>query len=188
VGQPDDRSLLALVASGNEEALGELHTRYRPLLYRYLWYRLQDAGLVEDALQETFLKIWRAANTFRGTSTVAAWLFTIAHRQALLVQRHRRRQPEGHAISLSPELADTFKQEADPDTAILERLNFIEALRSLSPKQRDVLFLIFIQGFDTEETAKILEIPAGTVRSRLSYARRALAQYLQREQIAEDAI
>jgi RNA polymerase sigma-70 factor, ECF subfamily len=182
----DDRALLSQIARGDEGALQQLYTKYRPPLRRYLWYQLNhDAAQVEDVLQETFLSVWRAAQTVRAGGSVAAWIFQIAHRHVLQVRRHARSHMEGHAVPLELDDERDAPMES-PEDAILTRINLDEAIRSLSDKHREVLYLICLQGFSIDEVAEILAVPSGTVKSRLSYARQALHEILARMRVAED--
>jgi len=168
----EDKQCLMEIAQGNQDALNRLYFCYYQRLYRYLWYQLHGDGLlVEEALQDTFLSVWRAANTFRGEARVVTWLFRIAQRCASHVQRPRSRYNEVHSLSLQTiaESYDTpFSQHED---RTLTRLSLQSALTHLSSKHREVVLLIFVHGFTSEEAANILGVPAGTVRSRLRAAR-----------------
>lgn len=175
--QPDEAAWLAQIALGDPQALRALYDAYRPRLRRYLWRLLAgDAAAVEDCLQETFITVWRAAATFRGEGRVAAWLFRIASRNAA----HARRHSASHPTEQLPDdgASDPRFEDLTPEAAILDRLSLGDALGQLSLKHRVTLELVFVYGFTVEEAAQILGIPAGTVKSRLSYARRALAQAL----------
>jgi len=182
----DDHALLSRIATGDEGALQQLFVRYRPPLRRFLWYQLnRDLAQVEDVLQETFVSVWRAAHTIRAGNSVMAWIFQIAHRHALNVHRRARSRMEGHAASL--DLDDECDIPTNsPEDDILTRLDLHTAIQNLSDKHREVLYLICLQGFTNDEVAEILAVPAGTVRSRLSNARRALHQILESMRIAED--
>jgi RNA polymerase sigma-70 factor (ECF subfamily) len=179
-----DHALVRRIAEGDEAALQQLYGRYRPVLRRYLWYQLDhDLGQVEDALQETFVSIWRAAATQRDPASVAAWIFQIAHRHALQAHRAVARRPLADVLLDD----DNAPAVASPEAAIIARLSLDDALRALSEKHRAVLYLVCVQGFAIEEVAEILAVPAGTVKSRLSYARRALQHALHAAQLLEDA-
>jgi RNA polymerase sigma-70 factor, ECF subfamily len=87
---PDDSTLIKRIASGQQDALSQLYSIYRPRLRRYLWHQLDaNPAAVEDALQEVFLAVWRAAPSYRGEAQVATWLFQIAHYQVLHARRYR---------------------------------------------------------------------------------------------------
>ncbi len=180
----DDQTLLGRISQQRDEAaLHELYTRYRARLRGYLWLQLDGDELqVEDVLQETFLTIWRAASSFRGAGAPAAWNFHIARREASHVRRALKRRPEGHLVGeldASVQVGDGVDTQIPTlEDAILARLDLDAALARLAPKHREVLDLVFVQGFAPSEVARILGIPPGTVKSRLSYARHALARGL----------
>jgi RNA polymerase sigma-70 factor (ECF subfamily) len=175
----DDWRLIALIAGGNEQALDTLYSRYRPRLRRYLWQQLDgDAGVVEEALQDIFLAVWQSAAQFRGEAKVATWMFQIAHNIALHARQRHTRRPLSAPL-LAAEEAHLDDQQRDPYAdGVIARLSVNEALAKLPEKHREVLELFFRQGFSPDEIAAILGIPAGTVRSRMSYARKALREEL----------
>lgn len=176
----DDRLLLARIAGGDEDALHQLYQSYAPRLTRYLWHQLDgDPEAVEEALQEVFIAIWRTAAGFRGEAKVATWVYQIAHNTAVSARRHYARQTTAQVPI--PELDESSEiAEFVPacDDAVLDRLMLDDALRQLSAKHREVLRLVVQQGFALDEVGRMLDIPTGTVKSRLSYARRALLRTL----------
>lgn len=183
---PDDRQLLALIAVGNQEAMECLYARYRLRLWRYLWYRLQgDAARVEETLQEVFLSVWRSAHTYRGEARVETWIQRIAqhivanacrsharHAEGYLQPRSTREQPETEQEELAGESQPSHEDH------VLERITLLTALRQLSPQHREVLELAFYYGFSCEEIAQIVNVPTGTVKSRISNARKKLQEVL----------
>jgi RNA polymerase sigma-70 factor (ECF subfamily) len=178
----DDRLLIAEIARHDTLALERLYALYRPRLWRYLWQQLEgDGGAVEDTLQEVFLAVWLTAGGFRGESTVNTWVFRIAHYQVTRRQRTTARRPEGHLVEVAApddaaESADTTAElaQASHEGAVLDRLALSAAFGRLAAKHREALELVYQQGFTHEEIAQILDVPLGTVKSRISYARRAL--------------
>jgi RNA polymerase sigma-70 factor (ECF subfamily) len=176
----DEQRLLAQVATGDEEALHQLYLAYRPRLRRYLWHQLGgDSASVEEALQDVFMAVWRNAKGYRAEARVSTWLYQITHYIAL---RSRARLDRHHG-SLRFEASGNDEDDGEDwtgetyltsDERVLDRLVLSDALRSLSPKHREVLVLIFQHGFSLDEAARILDVPAGTVKSRISYARKAL--------------
>ena len=177
----DERALLRRVAAGDEHALRCLYARYRTRLWTYLFHQLDgDAGWTEEVVQDVFLAVWRSAATFRGDAQPATWLFRIAHNLAVNARRDRSRRPQAEPL----EPADVADERADPlvddahDDAVLDRLALSVALGRLSLPHREALGLVFVQGFSLGEAATILDVPVGTVKSRISYARRALRTHL----------
>lgn len=189
-----DRTLLDGVAAGDQAALAQLYNAYRARLWRYLWLQLGgDAGLVEEALQDVFVSVWRTAGAFRGEASVATWLYRIAHHVAANSLRARARRIEGQR----PERLDAPTREGGPagayatpapDEHVLARMALQDALLALSEKHREVLDLLFVHGFTYDEIAGIIGVPVGTVKSRLSYARRALHAQLSAERPLKEIV
>ncbi|HEX6799291.1 MAG TPA: RNA polymerase sigma factor [Ktedonobacterales bacterium] len=187
----DEQGLLARIAAGDDDALRQLYAAYRPRLWRYLWQLTWgDAMLAEEALQDAFVAVWRHAGSYRGDAPVAAWIFRIAHNQAANMLRSRSRRPAtlGDPALLEGESAEPLVW---PETAAIERLTLEDALRHLSPKHREALELVFAAGFSCDEAARVLDVPVGTVKSRLHAARKALAAWLRaetetREEVSRD--
>lgn len=177
----DPQLLVARVATGDEEALGELYALFRPRLRRYLWHQLGgDLQAVEETLQDVFLAVWRTAGAYRGDARVATWLYQIAHYQAIHARQSRRLHDAAHTVAASGD-GDSAAEDiasASHEDEVLDRLTLADAFRRLSAPHRDVLELVFRHGFSLEETAHILDVPLGTVKSRISYARRALHREL----------
>lgn len=177
----DDRLLLARIAIGDEDALHELYQGYAPRLTRYLWHQLNgDPHAVEEALQEVFIAVWRSAAGFRGEAQVATWVYQIAHNVASSTRRRQLRQAALIQEPIPEPDEATGGNETLPacDDTVLDRLVLADALRQLTEKHREVLRLVAAEGFSLNEVARMLDIPAGTVKSRLSYARRALLRAL----------
>lgn len=172
----DDAVCVTRIAQGDHQALGELYARFRPSLYRYLWHYLHgDACLVEEVMQDTFVAVWRTATAFRGEARVATWVFRIARYSASHV-RQRPRTAMAQTVSLSDvEENEDFLVPVGHEEHTIARLALQDALARLSDKQRAAVLLVFVHGFTSEEAARILDVPLGTVKSRLHAARALLA-------------
>jgi RNA polymerase sigma-70 factor (ECF subfamily) len=183
----DDRRLIAQIVAGNEQALDILYARYRPRLRSYLWRVLDgDDGLVEEALQDIFLAVWQSAARFRCEAKVITWVFQITHNIALHARQRSARRPVSAPL-LDADAAGA-QGERDPySEAVIARLAMHDALSKLSDKHREVLDLFFRQGFSADEIAAILGVPAGTVRSRVSYARKALREVLDDPHVSHES-
>jgi RNA polymerase sigma-70 factor (ECF subfamily) len=176
-GEPADRvdqagALLACVAAGDRHALAELYAREGTSLLRYLLHFTSDRGLAEELLQDTFVAVWKNAGSFEGRSRARAWLFGIARRRAC--KRLRRREPPGADLDALEEMPAS---EPEPEAALLAGLAreaLLEAIDQLSDIHREVLLLTFVHELSYAEIAGILDVPLGTVKSRLSHAKRAL--------------
>jgi RNA polymerase sigma factor (sigma-70 family) len=164
-----DEALVALVARGDEDALGELYDRVSRIAYGLAMRVLRDDRLAEDAVQEGFLAVWRNAAAFRAERAKAStWILTLVHRRAVdLVRREERRRAE----PLSEETATGTGGvgEATDEAAWLrfERERVQAALRQLPDVQREALELAYYGGFSQSELAERLGVPLGTIKSRM---------------------
>lgn len=172
-GAPGDARLVALVAAADREAFRLLYERYADRLFRYAVLRLGDAAAAEDAVQETFLAVWKDAAAYEGRSSVSTWLFGIAHHKVNAVVRGRARETPLAGEALAGDEPGPDREEPSD-----ERLRVLAAIRSLTEEHREVLFLAYYQGLGVRETAAVCGIPEGTVKSRLHHARRMLAERL----------
>jgi RNA polymerase sigma-70 factor (ECF subfamily) len=177
---PTDDELLCRIAAGDQDALADLACCYHQALGRYITSLMGGATMeIEDILQDVYLAVWRGAATYRGEAQVRTWLFHIAHNCAFNARKAQARRLLGQADSLD----DMTVTLPSPEDVVTTTIDLTNALHRLSPKHRTVLVLVCQQGFTIDETAQILAIPPGTVRSRLTYARRALLQQLGKESI-----
>jgi len=172
----DDRQLLKRIAGGDRQALTELYARYQRLLFNYLLQLTPDYGLAEELFQDTLVAVWKSASSFGGRSSVQTWLIGVARRQAHNTLRQRK-------ISLVNEselegLADVGPEAEDFTLASIARDELVEAFKQLGSVHRGVLVLILVQELSYEETAAALNVPVGTVKSRLSNAKRLLRALL----------
>ena len=176
----EDRSVLAGVASGDRRAFEELHARFGRPLFGYLLTLTPDRGLAEEILQDTLVAIWQNAGAYAGRSSVKTWLFGVARRQA-----HNKLRGRKFWLADEEELKNLPASEPDPEAALLTRTrreDLAASIGHLSPLYREVLALVFFHELSYEETAEVLGVPVGTVKSRLSNAKRALRSLMQKEQ------
>ncbi len=171
--------LLARVARKDREALAEVYARFQRPLFRYLFHLLGQKELAEDVLQEVMVIVWQKAHTFRRAAHASHWIFGIAHHQAFKALR----RPGGVIFTDLEAVLDLPDEAPGPEADLWQRITSEEIARALScltPEHREVLELAFFQDFACKEIAAIVGIPPGTVKSRLSYARRALKAALLR--------
>lgn len=175
----NDSELLGLVAAGDDGALAELYRRHGKVVLSQILFVVSERALGEEILQDTMLAVWRQAGTFRGESRVRSWMIAIARRQA----RDRLRRKQLRVVDESG-LANQPSSEAGPELVALERADIAEvarAIQTLGRAHREVLGLVFAADLTMSEVADILEVPLGTVKSRLSAARTALCRALDDE-------
>jgi RNA polymerase sigma factor (sigma-70 family) len=160
-----DEALVLLAARSEQTALAELYDRYGRLAYGLALRVLRDEALAEDAVQEAFLAVWRAAPRFvpeRGRAST--WILTLVHRRAVdLVRREERRRAD--SLATVPEPGGTG---ADEDVVLrLQRQRVQQALGLLPDPQREALELAYYGGFTQSELAERLGQPLGTIKSRM---------------------
>jgi RNA polymerase sigma factor (sigma-70 family) len=159
-----DAGLIALIVSGDADALAELYDRYRAPSFGLARKVTRNTQLAEEVVQEAFLTVWRQAGRFDATrARVSTWLLTIIHNRAVdVVRREQLRRTE-------PEAA---MQEADstnvPHEAWLglQTAQVREAVATLSSVQREVIELGYFSGYSQSELARRLDEPLGTIKSR----------------------
>jgi RNA polymerase sigma-70 factor (ECF subfamily) len=168
-----DDELLAAIAGRDRGALRELYERHAPWLRARLGRRCGDDGLVEEVLQDTFVAVWRKPRAYRGTGQVPAWIWGIGFRRLLGALRPRRPVPVAF-------LADPAPASSAEDQALLhiEHGDLGGAVDGLSPELKAVVQAVVLDGLTSREAARLLQVPAGTVRSRLSRARTQLREAL----------
>src|SRR6266446_6971197 len=169
-----DKTLTRRIAAGDQSAMRALFARYRVKVYRWLLCLVVDEALAEDLLSDVFLDVWRQAASFEARSSVSTWLLAIARYKALSARRRRTDAELDEAtVSTVPDIAD------DPEVA-LQKKNRAEALRQslprLSPEHREVIDLAYYHRESVKEIAEIVSISKATVKTRMFYARRKLAE------------
>lgn len=188
-----DADLVARARQGDSAAFGELVDRHRTAAYRAALAALGSHADAEDAAQEAFLVAYRRLGTFRGEASFKTWLLTIAWHQAINRRRTLRRwwqrlvaappevddrergDPAGALASLA---ADGPTPEASAAHAQLQRAAR-SAIRALTPKLRDALLLAQSGTYSYEEIATMTRSPVGTIKWRVSEARRLVRRALE---------
>jgi RNA polymerase sigma factor (sigma-70 family) len=175
-----DEAVLALIARSDEAALAELYRRFGRLAYGLAFRILRDDALAQDAVQEAFLGVWRAAGRFAAErSKPSTWLLTLVHRRSVdLVRREERRRAE----PLPPETEAADAATGDEAELSARRQVVREALRKLPPEQREAIELAYYGGYTQSELAERLGQPLGTIKSRMFTGLARL-----REALGEDA-
>lgn len=174
---PSDAELLAAVAEGDPEAFGALYDQHAPWLLLRLRGRTADPDLADQVAQETFLVVWRDAGRFRGQGAVGAWIWGIAIRRLLDIQRGRAAQERLAGLLGRRRLSDVASAE-EQALVTLEHREVIRALNRLAPELQAVLQATVLDGLSTREAAVLLGIPAGTVKTRAMRARARLREEL----------
>jgi RNA polymerase sigma-70 factor, ECF subfamily len=200
-GEPSDAELLRRHVAGDTEAFGMLFLRHKDRLWAVALRTVCDPEDAADALQEAMISAFRRAADFRGDSAVTTWLHRIVVNAAL--DRLRRKGTRSVSWSGDPDALDALAAQAarggqaaagappggaagyPPGTAALDstetvetRLDVDAALRMLTPEQRAALVLVDMLGYSVADTADILGVSSGTVKSRCARGRARLLPYL----------
>jgi RNA polymerase sigma-70 factor (ECF subfamily) len=191
----EDAALVAALKAGSEEAFGVLIAQYSQPLYSLIVRSLQDPADAADVTQEVFIKVFRSIRSFHGEASLRTWLYRIALREASNRRRwwtrHKRQEltidtplngsenEDGdESMCLSGMLMDQASSPYDHAAQGEMKARVEDALRQLPEAFRTVVVLREMEGFCYEEIAEILDVPSGTVKSRLTRGRAALKQIL----------
>jgi RNA polymerase sigma-70 factor (ECF subfamily) len=186
-----DDGLIARIAAGDDDAFAAFVHRHQDGVYRYLVARTRSASAADDALQETFVAVWRGAAAFRAEGSARGWLFGLARRQAARTFRRRVGEPADHD---GVEAIDVVGWSAgwgtgDPERALAaaeskERL--LRALATLSDEDREVVELRDLAGLDGAAVAEALGVGLLAMKSRLHRARLRLMAALRADSEVAD--
>ncbi|MFE1907457.1 RNA polymerase sigma factor [Streptomyces gardneri] len=172
--EDDDAALLRAVARGDSEALGVLYDRHAGWLHARLARRCPDEETVREVLQDTFVTVWRSAGSHRGRGEAGGWLWVIAARRLVDAQRVRARADRADRAAAPAEPPTPSPSAEERVLAGLEYGEVGAALDRISPELAEVLRATVVDGLTTRETARLLGIPEGTVKTRALRARREL--------------
>jgi RNA polymerase sigma-70 factor (ECF subfamily) len=169
-----DHALLQRVADGDQLAMRTLFARHRDQVFRFILRLTRDEALAEDILIDSFFEVWRSADRFEGRSAFSTWLLAIARNKALSALERR------HTVELEDDWAASIPDPADDPELVLQDKNLGEILRrclaGLSPKHTEIIDLVYYHEKTIAQAAAILQVPEATVKTRMFYARRRLAQ------------
>jgi RNA polymerase sigma-70 factor (ECF subfamily) len=191
----EDAALVAALKSGSEEAFGVLIGQYSQPLYTLIARSLHDPADAADITQEVFIKVFRSIRSFHGESSLRTWMYRIALHEASNQRRwwsrHKKQEltidtpigasetDEGDdAMCLGATLADSNISPYQQAEHAELKARVEDSLRKLPEAFRTVVVLREMEGFSYEEIAEILDVPAGTVKSRLTRGRAALKEIL----------
>ena len=174
-GDSEDRALVARIARGDRSALEQLYRRHAPWLTARLESRCGDPDIADLALQDTFVSVWQSAGKYRGDGQVGAWLWGIGVRR--LIDQLRKKRP----TPMAPQAIQRYDRAMTFENALVDNGTHGSlgvALRTIHPDLQAVLIATAIDGLSTKEAAKMLNIPQGTVKTRLMRARQQLQEVL----------
>lgn len=164
----EDLALFTRVANGDRQAFRLLYEQHADRVFRFAMSIVRQAHLAEDVLQETMIVVWRQAKTFKGNSKVSTWILGITRNLAFNLLRKEKR---GDRLPKE-------KSHVDPAKQAEMSVHIERALGTLPDTHREVVHLVYYEEMNLREAAEVLGIPEGTVKSRMHYARKALAKEL----------
>ncbi|TKJ37248.1 RNA polymerase subunit sigma-24 [candidate division LCP-89 bacterium B3_LCP] len=181
-----DEELIEQSKQGNHSAFRVIVERYEPVVAATVIGMLGSSAEVDDVGQETFVRLYKSLNKFRGDAKLSTYLTRIAINLSLdALRRQQRNRLKFWAPREEDSLPDELTIDSSGDIDANERREIVRrAVQMLDPKHRVVVVLRMLQGYSTKETAALLKIPAGTVLSRLSRAEDKLKNLL--EPLIED--
>jgi RNA polymerase sigma-70 factor (ECF subfamily) len=184
----EDRRLIAECLQGRTAAFEELVRGYQDRLYNTVYRLVDNADDAQDVVQDAFLNAYQSLDSFKGDSRFFTWLYRIAINAAISLKRKRKVALSIHGRGDHPEVRHEPLDDSEfsrPGHALEradEERRIQAALNKLSPEHRAVLVLKDMEDQKYEAMAKILQVPIGTVRSRLHRARMELRSLLQRDE------
>jgi RNA polymerase sigma-70 factor (ECF subfamily) len=172
-----DEMLVKRIAAGDKLAMQVLFARHRTPVYRWLLRFVGNETVAEDLLSDVFFDVWQQAGRFEGRAAVTTWLLSIARFKALSARRRRT------DAALDETIEANVADSADNPEIALQKKSRDELVRAailkLSPDHRDILDLVYFHENSVEDCALILNIPVATVKTRMFYARKKLAELVQ---------
>jgi RNA polymerase sigma-70 factor (ECF subfamily) len=180
-----DEDLMSLASGGNTEAFTALYDRHCRAAYSLAYRMMGERQAAEDLVQDAFLKVWRAAASYRAErGSVRTWLLSIVHNRGIdeLRSSARSRQTRDSAEAMIPisQPSETFAEIWHSS----QRIQVREALRDLPPEQLKVLELAYYSGHTHMEIAELLSLPLGTVKGRIRLGLKKIREYFSSRGIA----
>ena len=190
----DEELLRKFVDSGDRGSFETLIRRYQHEIYNYLRRYLADDSLAEDAFQLTFVNVFQKAGQFDTARRFRPWLYSVATHQAIDLKRRINRRPhqsldvtssssDSRCNTQAETIADYRGSSEDPLVAAELRDNMRAAIEEVGEPGRSALELIYLQGLAYKDAAEILDVPVGTVKSRVHSAIRKLSDIWQRNTV-----
>jgi len=176
--QARDDLLTRSVLQGDHAAFGEIVNRYQNMVAAVAWRYGVHRDDIEDAVSEVFTKVFSNLHKYRPEHPFSTWLYRLAANH--VVDRGRRAKRERGRVEMPEQIVDASPGahgglESEERAAVLRA-----AIDELDPRYREALFLVYIEGLKVEEAARVLELPEGTVKTRLMRGRHALKKILVR--------
>jgi RNA polymerase sigma-70 factor (ECF subfamily) len=184
----DDQTLIQQIIHARAEALSALYDRYSRLVFGLALSSVGDRATAEEITQDVFLRVWQRARQYRAErGKVSTWLSSIARNRAVDQLRRRGSRPEQHSVAWVEIAPGTEPAVNGPEAAAalaMEKARVRSAIARLSEEQKRVLALAYFQGLSQSEIAATLDLPLGTVKTRIRLGMRKLREMLQEDTVA----
>ena len=172
----NDIELLSRIAAGEQIAVRTLFNRHHLRIFRFIMRKTGNEATAEELTNEVFLEIWRHAAKFEGRSKVSTWMLSIAHNRTVSFLRKRSE------AQLEDGVAETIVDDADTPEVTSSKRGKGEQIRAcmeqLSSDHREIIDLVYYHEKSIAEIAEVLDIPEGTVKTRMFHARKKLGEIL----------
>ncbi len=185
----EDYELIRMLALKREDALGDLYDRYGRLVFSLAMRSIENPVVAEEIVQDVFMRVWNSAGTYDARlASVATWLVSITRHRIIDELRRNKAHPERNgvdlfAVSEREDLSTTKPEEATE--LFWQQSQVRDALKTLSPTERETLSLAFFKGYSQSEIARIQGIPLGTIKTRIRSSLKKLRLVLSHVRIAE---
>lgn len=184
----DDENLVRLIVQARAEALSELYDRYSRLVFSLALNSVGDPATAEEVTQDVFLRVWQRARQYRAErAKVSTWLTSITRHRAIDQLRRRGSRPEQHSVAwaeLSPGAEPSVNGPEQAAALAMEIERVRAAIAQLPEEQQQVLALAYFQGLTQSQIAETLDLPLGTVKTRIRLGMQKLRDLLQEDRVA----
>jgi RNA polymerase sigma-70 factor (ECF subfamily) len=173
----DEQELMERVKKGDEAAFCELMSEYKDRIVNFLYQVTGDYQVAVDLAQETFLRVYFKARKYRPIAPVSAWIYSIASNLARTEKKRINRRATVSLEEITNDYSSGSYTVDHNDPGLMQ--NVRQALKKLHPRYRIPVILKDVEGFSQEEIARLLKLPVGTVKARISRGREYLRLYLE---------
>jgi RNA polymerase sigma-70 factor, ECF subfamily len=178
--EPDDVTLIGLIARANMDAFGALYDRYNRLVFSVAYAIVGDHATAEEVTLDVFVHVWQRANTYRPErAKVSTWLIAITRHQAIDILRWQKSRPQVQSLGEDVTVPQSENDPQEQAELSLEQERIRKALAQLPENQRQALALAYFQDYSHVQIAETLKQPLGTVKTRIRTAMQKLRQMLQ---------
>jgi len=173
----DEQELMERVKKGDEAAFCELMSEYKDRIVNFLYQVTGDYQVAVDLAQETFIRVYFKARKYRPIAPVSAWIYSIASNLARTEKKRINRRATVSLEEITNDYSSGSYTVDHNDPGLMQ--NVRQALKKLHPRYRIPVILKDVEGFSQEEIARLLKLPVGTVKARISRGREYLRLYLE---------